>query len=90
MTTTQDDGGPAWPVREQRDRDGNGITEGHPGMSLRDWLAGQALAGFGPFTPTSMLEEHPDRKDAQRVTARAKRAYQLADAMLAARKEPSR
>lgn len=55
------------------------VCEGTSGMSLRDWLAGQALAGMsgtrardGDHFPPSVLAES---------------SYALADAMLAARKE---
>lgn len=49
------------------------------GMSLRDYFAGQALAGFMASTkrPTTM---HPDD---------AEWCYQIADAMLAARVKPA-
>lgn len=46
------------------------------GMSLRDWFAGQALACL----------RHPD--DHTDRACNAEWAYQIADAMLAARKEP--
>jgi hypothetical protein len=71
MATT--DGGRAFP--------GSGDEFAADGMSLRDYFAGQALAGFcaadtedfpeGGFTPTKI----------------AALAYQYADAMLEARKE---
>lgn len=41
--TTIDDGGPAFPWREE---DGEGGYDMHRGMSLRAWLAGQALVGL--------------------------------------------
>lgn len=75
------DGGPAFPrpdvVWENQATGWQDGTQGHPGMSLRDWFAGQALAGMhardifdeGQATPT------------QRATL----AYIDADAMLAAR-----
>lgn len=52
--------------------DETGITY-HHGMSLRDWFAGQALAGW-------MTSE--DVPCDERI---AERCYQIADAMLAAR-----
>ena len=60
------DGGPAYPM--------------HPnsweyGMTLRDWFAGQALAG--------MCVEYTD--DIFNLTAASKCAYAYADAMLKAR-----
>ena len=70
------DGGPAFPVAEVRDRDGNGITEGAPGMSLRDWFAGQAMAG---------LLAHPVESPGTTWMIYAHDAYGIADAMLKAR-----
>ena len=69
---TVDDGGPAFPVPN----DAN--TNGQEGMSLRDWFAGHALEGY-----MSILDSrnNPDyQEDATFM-------YQLADAMLIARKE---
>ena len=68
------DGCPAFPVPEE-----NYISNGtysNPGMTLRDWFAGQALNG--------MLSPAPFREN---VTYReiADGAYRWADAMLAAR-----
>lgn len=45
----------------------------HPGMTLRDWFAGQALAN-----PYTAHENSPDKI--------GEWAYQVADAMIAARK----
>ena len=45
----RNDGGPAFPRPSGEARDGNGTSfwpPGHPGMTLRDWFAGQALAGL--------------------------------------------
>jgi hypothetical protein len=62
---TINDGGPAFPFQ-----DGYGRVSG---MTLRDWFAGQALAG---------LTADPDMPDAARCAALA---YAYADAMLRAR-----
>lgn len=51
------------------------------GMSLRDWFAGQALAGICANGHTPWSPNVADIEDAE--VARA--AYDLADAMLAAR-----
>lgn len=49
------------------------------GMTLRDWFAGQALAGIAA---RGMPAGHANGKDTATV------CFALADAMLAARKEP--
>lgn len=77
------DGGPAFPVREaERFNPENNEThaiEQHWGMSLRDWFAGQALAG--------MLSSDGRPTGDQ---AKAEWAYDLADAMLRARNKGGR
>lgn len=70
------DGGPAFPHHEAWDEEKPGIGWIGGGMSLRDWFAGQALAGTVNF---------PDAPDFPRA---AKYAYDVADAMLKARGEP--
>lgn len=55
--------------------------EGRPGMSLRDWFAGQALGGLIEQSfagNTSIGHQSP-------VNWATKNAYRFADAMLAAR-----
>jgi len=68
--TTIDDGGPAFLFTE-RNHDGSHYHS-HPGMTLRDWFAGQALAG---------LLAHTGESERNRAVA----AYRYADAMLRAR-----
>jgi hypothetical protein len=70
MTKTKDDGGPAFPIETT-------ATPYAPGMSLRDWFAGQALAGL-------VRSEQPDGFPAW--VGHALDACALADAMLEARK----
>lgn len=81
---------PAFPVAEVRGYDDGsiGITEGHPGMTLRDWHAGQALPaimsrdlyrGMARVAPGSPM--HP--------ALAAQAAYQYADAMLVEREKES-
>ena len=75
----RDDGGPAFP---------GGTYPEHPhhpnGMSLRDWFAGQALAGIASCaTPQAISEMHDGIKAGMRE---AKAAYAWADAMMKARK----
>lgn len=73
-----DDGGPAFPHVEG-DEGANGgvrqLTVTSPGMTLRDYFAGQALARVDrdPGQPTS-------------PAGIARHCYRLADALLAARK----
>lgn len=63
------DGGPAFPIASD--------VIGHcGGMSLRDWFAGQAIAGTCRPTPDGWSLSPEDH---------AQWAYQMADAMLSAR-----
>jgi len=62
-------GGPAFPMGEHHEAEG--IMMAHPGMTLRDWFAGQALAGLCFDSDT-----------ARTTTEDAILAYELADAML--------
>jgi len=64
-------GGPAFPVKEQRDVLVNGIREGSDGLTIRDYFAAAALTGI------AMNDSEP--RDWGVV------AYKLADQMLAAR-----
>jgi hypothetical protein len=77
-----DDGGPAFPVEIQVSKMSDGSLKaervGTPGMSLRDWFAGQALA---------LIDGNLSRREANLShEAIGKEAYAIADAMLAARK----
>lgn len=79
------DGGPAFPrppftpkdSHDQFAQSGFAAT-GHPGMSLRDWFAGQALAS---------MTVAPDYSKGHCNAAMADRAYHIADAMLERRKK---
>lgn len=77
---TDKDGGPAFPVRTivsyVNDPDGSikPVYSDSNGMSLRDWFAGQALAGI---IRNGILEDFEPEV--------AARAYRFADAMLAER-----
>lgn len=68
------DGGPAFPG-QRLGPDGMPECEAASGMSLRDWFAGQALAGINA-NPTWDENGWEDR---------ARAAYEAADAMLKAR-----
>ena len=78
------DGGSAFPLMGFPAPGGGFLYQ--PGMSLRDWLAGQALAGLcanpgGPFQANAMQGWGMCNCDEHTV---ARTAYTLADAMLAA------
>ncbi|MBN9535052.1 MAG: hypothetical protein J0H10_17055 [Alphaproteobacteria bacterium] len=67
----KNDGGPAFPHQD------SGNTGLRPGMTLRDWFAGQIAAGMAAFSGTSGISYGPDDI--------AGRAYQISDALLAHR-----
>lgn len=67
-------GGPAFPWDEKND-DGS-YYHGTPGMTLRDYFAGQALI---TLTETGMAHK-------MKASMVAQAAYEIADAMLEARK----
>lgn len=74
MNDTPTDGGPAFPSDLMLTK---GVVAAKPygGMSLRDWFAGQALAGL---LADPAWDHTPD-------AAPCARAFRLADAMIAAR-----
>ena len=73
-----DDGGPAFPVAEVPS-----ISQGHPGMSLRDWFAGEALSGV--LTNATGLGSVTPKERADVFAKAAALIYEMADAMLKAR-----
>jgi hypothetical protein len=77
---SKDDSGPAFPRPKFWPTDGEPDLEGHPqgGMSLRDYFAGQALAGNCGYSTSG-----------ESVNSRtlAVEAYTIADLMLAERKK---
>lgn len=75
MNTPTNDGGPAFPVPDSHCPNGQ-VQYGSYGMSLRDYFAGQALAG--------LLTQPAEDEYGPKCFAEA--AYEMADAMLAARK----
>lgn len=82
--TQRDDGGYVFPqAHEMIDAYRGGfIGIGHSGgMSLRDYLAGQAIAGM-------MADPNCDPPPGEGLRILARGAYAVADAMLAVRKEP--
>lgn len=78
-TQTQiDNGEPAFPCEAYASPHDTEPSK-FPGMTLRDWFAGQAL---------SSMTVAPDYSKGPCNFAMAERAYCIADAMLAARKQP--
>lgn len=79
--TAHDDGGPAFPARPTETLSSGATISAHHGMSLRDWFAGQALAGLYAGRPDGRIDASPDA-----LAYDAGAAFAIADAMLAARK----
>jgi hypothetical protein len=75
------DGGPAFPLPVMETRDGAFETTNVTGMSLRDYIATQALAGW--LSSYGENCGHPCANGSADVVAA--QAYELADAMLKAR-----
>jgi len=80
MSAIRSDGGPAFPVLY-------GQTNGLDGMSLRDWFAGQALAGISAELVRLALEDGVSQEVAaarigEGAVGVAAVAYSLADTML--------
>jgi len=73
MSEQINDGGPALPTADAYHPSGQ-IAYGRKGMTLRDWFAGQALAGLVPYVVKGATFENV-----------AEDAYKAADAMLRAR-----
>jgi hypothetical protein len=74
--SVKDETGPAFPVNPCGNADTYSIS--HPGMSLLDWYAGQALA-----TVASMRYSDGEPYSAALI---AHRCYEIADAMIETRK----
>ena len=87
----KDDGGPAFPLQEQLQSGPNGgawLSPGQPGLSLRDYFAGQALAGLMPpygLSPDGVRDLVGVVADPDLFDVFARHAYSMADAMLAER-----
>lgn len=76
LKTDGSDGGPAFPSNSELSSAMGTITASHPGMSLRDWFAGQALAGW-------TADPNVGGSTEQLRQRAAVRCYEYADAMLA-------
>ena len=79
MSTPINQGGPAFPRPESRGTSGAITLHGQNGMTLRDYFAGQALAGAVGFSPSDPFRRYHQPEDV------AAACYRFADAMLAAR-----
>jgi len=81
MSATINDGGSAFPLAASTMPNGEYQWQEH-GMSLRDWFAGQALAQIGnEYVARGEITRHA-QEHAMRLAAHA---YNIADAMIAAR-----
>ena len=74
MSTKPNNGGPAFPYR---DEDGEGGFDQYSGISMRDWFAGQALNGI--IAHPGMEPDDASKKGCAML------AYEYADAMIAER-----
>ena len=77
-------GGPAFPCYLHPSQDTTGLMSG---MTLRDYFAGQALAGLLPAINSATIncDLPPGYKNMTDEELLAEQAYELADAMLKAR-----
>ncbi len=78
-----DEGGFAFPTTALFTPDGKFLSGGSDGMSLRDWLAGQAIGAIIRQC-ASDLQFRDGRETSEQYFAR--KSYEVADAMIAARK----
>jgi hypothetical protein len=84
MSNKINDGGPAFPHLRRHISDNTYIPLAEGGMSLRDWFAGQALAGIAMATTTAAIHGIGQVPPPE---IEAEWAFATADAMLAAREE---
>lgn len=76
----KDSGGPAFPVREERDRNGDIFQYASAGMTLRDHFAAKSMVAQIGTAAGPVMGGFDGFQDYI-----AKAAYQMADAMLKAR-----
>lgn len=92
MSTQINDGGPAFPWEDMKDTTGQ--SSASSGMSLRDYFAGQALAGLmtNPELQLEVVKAQIVKPGREKLTIGGCLAYHcfdLANAMLEARNNPS-
>lgn len=80
----KNDGGPAFPIYIEKIVPGN-YARAHPGMSLRDWFAGQALRGILAWDAEMNNRSRTDVSTEPQIIAAS--CYNIADAMLAEREK---
>lgn len=86
----KNDGGPAFPFPTHNEEGACG-QDAHPGMTLRDWFAGQAMAGHVLHHATDGRNDRRTKESKMSDFAihAAYDAYVIADALLAARMNES-
>lgn len=77
------DGGPAFPLSDEYGIGGETVRLGEPGMTLRDWLAGQIIGAM--VVGYTQAYGSPTDRSAEM----AKEAWGLADEMLRCREDPT-
>ena len=87
MNEKPNNGGPAFPDLQPMYDCGSDLQELAGGMSLRDYFAGQALSGIMAVAASPL--DAPQPQCDSHIAVWAANAYAMADAMIAARKEPS-
>ena len=89
--TKVDDGGPAFPVSSCVNASGETHDSMIRGMSLRDWFAGQALAGILSNADAIVALTDVSKASGKSITGTiTDKCYNHADAMLAARRGGAR
>ncbi len=91
MGERNDDGGSAFPVGSPVKLVDGSYRDGHPGMTLRDYFAGQVmgnLQGTNPNLPDSPASGRLWPEAEELARRQATWAYLAADAMLAERSKP--
>ena len=82
MSSQINNGGPAFPSGKSETPGHENSLPYHEGMTLRDWFAGQALAHIGN---EYVAHGEITRQAQEHAMTLAAHAYNIADAMIAAR-----